>query len=273
MKRSRIRNHVTDQWEDRFTSASSHPELTVGELALPPAVEARLDGAEAGIPVWLRRSVWVLVLLASAIAAILWGHDSTSRSYGGTQGDLHGAYTFKELVTPAPARSADRTQADRPARSDAALDRISILLSQITTWLAENFELPTASHMPRVELVAPARIAALRYGPFVPQTSAAGQGTTHPTPGSVVAVYDDARQVIYLPEGWTAVSPADQSILVHELVHHMQKRAGLTYECPQQRERLAYQAQARWLERFGSSLEREFDLDPMSLLVHSSCFR
>jgi hypothetical protein len=267
--RGGVRNPVTDQWDDGFTSASSHPELTVGELALPPAVEARFDGAETGGPLLLRRRVLALVLLLSGIAGLLWGHDSTSRNHGGTQANLYGTYTLKDL--PAPARSADRTQADHSARLDAALDPMSVLLSQAAIWLSENFELPTASHMPQVELVAPARIAALRYGPFVPQTSSAGQGTTSPTAGSVVAVYDDTRQVIYLPEGWTAVSPADQSVLVHELVHHMQKSAGLTYECPQQREKLAYQAQARWLERFGSSLEKEFDLDPLSLLVHSSC--
>jgi hypothetical protein len=264
-----VRNPVTDQRDDGFTSASSHPELIVGELALPPAVEARFYGADAGGPVLLRRRVLAIVLLLSGIAGLLWGHDSTSRNHRGTQADLYDTYTFKDLA--APARSAGQAQADRPSRSDAALDQISILLSQAATWLAENFELPAASHLPQVELVAPARIAALRYGPFIPQTSSAGQGTTHPTAGSVVAVYDDKRQVIYLPEGWTAVSPADQSVLVHELVHHMQNRAGLTYECPQQRERLAYQAQARWLERFGSSLEKEFDLDPLSLLVHSSC--
>ena len=37
-----------------------------------------------------------------------------------------------------------------------------------------------------------------------------------------MAIYDDATQTIYLPEGWQGVKPAKLSILVHEMVHHMQ---------------------------------------------------
>lgn len=71
----------------------------------------------------------------------------------------------------------------------------------------------------------------------------------------------------------TGSTPAESSVLVHELVHHLQKVAGLLYDCAEVREKLAYQAQARWLEHFGTSLAEAFQLDPMTVLVRTNCMR
>jgi hypothetical protein len=60
-------------------------------------------------------------------------------------------------------------------------------------------------------------------------------------------------------------------VLVHELAHHMQSAAGLEYPCPQEREKLAYKAQDEWLHLFGRSLESEFQIDKMTMLVMTSC--
>jgi Domain of unknown function (DUF6647) len=135
------------------------------------------------------------------------------------------------------------------------------LLTAIEAWLAFQFDLPGIERHPRVELADPARIAALRGG-----------GVEASSQRDVVAVYSDATQTIYLPEGWTGRSPAELSVLVHELVHHVQNVAGLKYACPQEREKLAYEAQERWLGLFGHSLERDFELDGFSLLVKTRCF-
>jgi hypothetical protein len=48
--------------------------------------------------------------------------------------------------------------------------------------------------------------------------------------------------------------------------------ARLKYECPQEREKLAYIAQDRWLGLFGHSLSDDFALDPFSLFVKTTCF-
>jgi hypothetical protein len=94
----------------------------------------------------------------------------------------------------------------------------------------------------------------------------------HTSAGSdVVAVYDAEAQTIYLPDGWRGVTPAETSILVHEMVHHLQSRAGRKYECAQAREKMAFQAQQRWLAQFGRSLESEFGLDGFTLLVRTNC--
>jgi hypothetical protein len=87
---------------------------------------------------------------------------------------------------------------------------------------------------------------------------------------NIVALYDDARKVIYLPQGWTA-TPAALSVLVHEMVHHIQNEAGMKFACPAEREKDAYAAQAKWLALFGLSLEQEFEIDALSLLVRTNC--
>ena len=82
-----------------------------------------------------------------------------------------------------------------------------------------------------------------------------------------IAIYYDATRTIYLPEGWTGGTLAELSVLVHEVVHHFQNVLRLKYECPQEREKLAYIAQDRWLGLFGHSLSDDFALDPFSLFV------
>jgi uncharacterized protein DUF6647 len=87
-----------------------------------------------------------------------------------------------------------------------------------------------------------------------------------------IAIYHDATRTIYLPEGWTGGTPAELSVLVHEVIHHFQNVLRLKYECPQEREKLAYIAQDRWLAQFGHSLEGDFHIDAFSLLVKTQCF-
>ena len=87
----------------------------------------------------------------------------------------------------------------------------------------------------------------------------------------VVALYDNKSRTIFLPDDWIGKSPVDQSVLVHEMVHHLQNLANLKFECPTAREKLAYLAQDKWLGRFGTSLEKEFDVDMFTVLISSAC--
>jgi hypothetical protein len=88
---------------------------------------------------------------------------------------------------------------------------------------------------------------------------------------NLIAVYDDEMKTIYLPENWTGNTPAELSLLVHEMVHHLQNATPAKYECPQAREELAYAAQAKWLSLFGRRLENEFEVDPLTLAVSTRC--
>ena len=44
-----------------------------------------------------------------------------------------------------------------------------------------------------------------------------------------------------------------------------------TDECPRQREKLAYAAQDKFLQLFGRGLEGEFEVNPFTLLVRTTC--
>jgi hypothetical protein len=150
------------------------------------------------------------------------------------------------------------------------------LLAVLVTWISVATGMPAVDDHPRVVRASSAEMIALRLDRAAPELArnAEVQVAVTASPAhhaDLHAVYDDQTQTIYLEHGWTGATPAESSILVHELVHHLQNVAGLTYACAEAREKPAYQAQARWLELFDTSLEQEFELDPMTLLVRSNC--
>ena len=132
------------------------------------------------------------------------------------------------------------------------------MLTTIAAWLSLNFMLPPIHEQPRVAFVPAEAMPALRK-------SKGGSAA------ELEAFYDDATRTIHLPQGWTGGSPGELSILVHEMVHHMQNLAGLRYACAEEREKIAYAAQRQWLAIFGRQLMEEFKLDPMTLLVRTNC--
>ena len=134
------------------------------------------------------------------------------------------------------------------------------LLDTIVLWLSANFDLPAPAELPGLASIPAAELVAMRYGP----------GATV-APGAVVAVYDDREGTIYVAEGWTGRTPAELSVLVHEMVHHLQAAAGMRFACPAEREALAYRAQAAWLGLFGESLESAFGIDDAMILVGTVC--
>lgn len=150
------------------------------------------------------------------------------------------------------------------------------LLTAIVTWLSVNLSLPAIYDHPRIEMASPETMHAVRYQgrssswPARAPVSAGPDARTERLP-EVEALYDDATGTIYLTQGWTGETPAELSVLVHEMVHHLQNAAGLKYECAQAREKPAYVAQDRWLALFGRNLMEEFALDPMTVLVRTNC--
>jgi hypothetical protein len=113
---------------------------------------------------------------------------------------------------------------------------------------------------PRIEFANPKKLAALRFG---------AQGLH--SEDRIVAVYVDSQRTIFLPENWSSRTPAEQSVLVHEMVHHLQNLDKRIYNCAAEREKLAYDAQEKWLNQFGRSLESEFQIDPFTRLVATRC--
>lgn len=150
------------------------------------------------------------------------------------------------------------------------------LLTAIVVWLSSNFGLPMNFEQPRIERVPSVEMATLRQRGL---RSSRQRETIVPSGGIdsemrervVVALYNDETTTIYLSSDWQGRTPAELSVLVHEVVHHLQTKAGATFECPAEREKLAYEAQQKWLSLFGRSLESEFGIDGFALLISTSC--
>jgi hypothetical protein len=191
---------------------------------------------------------------------------------------------FKQLVLCAAIclASPNSSQADYHDQSKLVVYAISsapaaatqiaqALLEDIGMWLTSNFELPTVRDRPLVEFVSKTRIAAMRLQGHVPSQGAIDARYTDPAQRRPVALYDDSSRTIFLPDDWVGQSAADKSILVHEMVHHIQNLADIKYECPMAREKPAYLAQDKWLAQFGLSLEEEFEVDMFTVVVSSAC--
>jgi Zn-dependent membrane protease YugP len=153
---------------------------------------------------------------------------------------------------------------------------MEVLLTAIVVWLSANFDLPANFNHPRVMFVPPNQMVALRFKLPIPmqemKNSAAIKNVAQADKiREVVAVYDNQKKVIYLPDKWTGHTAANLSVVVHEMVHHLQHAGGLKYECMAAREKLAYEAQAKWLALFGRNLESEFQIDRLTILVAASC--
>ena len=148
-------------------------------------------------------------------------------------------------------------------------------LDEIAKWLSANFELPYSAEPPRLERVSQLRLYQLRSRAFLPlQSQAIGGEHSTPLPQvrrEIVALYDDANRTVYLPESWTGASIVEQSVLVHEMVHHLQNLAGLKFACAGEREKPAYLAQDQWLRAHGRELEQEFDVDLFTVVALSAC--
>ena len=143
---------------------------------------------------------------------------------------------------------------------------MEIVLSAIVTWLSVNLSLPAAYTHPRIEFVSEEHMRTVQRAGQA-RDGAAG----HTNMSNLEAIYDDSSRTIYLHHRWTGATPVELSVLVHEMVHHLQNVAGLKYECPQARESAAYLAQDKWLALHGHSLMEEFKLDPMTMLVRTKC--
>jgi hypothetical protein len=143
---------------------------------------------------------------------------------------------------------------------------MKILLTALMTWLSSNFDLPAVNHHPEIKFVSQQEMVAVRFAGLVPNATSELNAASE-----IVALYDDRTKTILLSDRWKGDAPAELSVLVHELVHHMQNLAQLRYPCPEAREAIAYAAQEKWLSLSGQSLAKTFELDPMTLKVRTSC--
>ena len=149
------------------------------------------------------------------------------------------------LITEAQLQKALETQTKAGGRLGTALLEIGALdLDKLATELGKQRGIPAALQkhfqgiqLHVVKLVPAVEITSLRYQAFTP----AHRREVRSSPREIaagtqrregVAVYDDRTKTVFLPDTWTGATPADLSVLVHEMVHHLQNSAHMKYECP-----------------------------------------
>lgn len=115
---------------------------------------------------------------------------------------------------------------------------MDIIIAALTAWISSQTGWSIVPP-PRIELVTPPRMSEIGLGPDIA-----------PDP-QLRALYSRQKETIYLRASWRSSSLRDQSELVHELVHHFQKRHDVPHQCDAARETLAYDLQMKWLKEQG----------------------
>ena len=167
------------------------------------------------------------------------------------------------MLAPSPGVCADGTPTSRHDQSAAPSPEY---LLEIAAWIAERSALPMPDVLPRVVLVSPGPM----LGAYARDVDSDRLSPVWSRP-NVVAVYDWAHQTIHLPHDWSGTTAAEQSMVVHEMVHHMQHQGGVIFACPQAREEQAYALQAAWLEQAGEDLFTAFEMDAFTLIARTQC--
>src|ERR1044072_6832927 len=129
---------------------------------------------------------------------------------------LSAAFIALAMVGPSDAQPSENPEPAHPSQT---------VLKEIVIWLSTNFDLPRILILPNVEIVPRTEISALTYKGFVwvaPRDIVIESQRGSRDTREAVAMYDDEMKTIYLPEGWTGATPAERSILVHQMVHHLQ---------------------------------------------------
>jgi len=194
------------------------------------------------------------------------------------------AMSFSEIVAPGATGAPSQTvslpgTSFEIALGSAAFEQGSTrikpeLLRAIAAWLSSNHGFEPIDAPPAVAFATREAMAAVRHRDIrdnrLTSQAVIGHGAA-PHASTVVAIYDDVSRTIHLSETWTGSTPTELSILVHEMVHHLQNLAGMRFACHEERERLAYAAQQDWLALFGRDLFTDFDTDAFTLMARTHC--
>lgn len=137
------------------------------------------------------------------------------------------------------------------------------LMYALMAWASAQTGIAPADTLPAVTYTAPEEMVQMQYPD--------GDGGAAANGVRVVALYDPNEAEIYLPLGFDVRDPVDVSVLLHELVHHMQYEAGVGYACRGEMERVAYEAQGEYLSSVGIDLLEAMEMNGLFLHLVTTC--
>jgi hypothetical protein len=160
------------------------------------------------------------------------------------------------LPAPGPAK-AEKSDLQPVAGSSPSAE----LMRALMTWASPRLGLPVPDQLPTIVRKDHCGLQAI-----------ARPGQDCPEPGNgVLALYGSG--VIWMNNDWSADSLKDVSILLHELVHHMQHHAEVPKTpCAQEAwEKPAYDAQFAFLEAAGVDPYEIIGINPLMLIFVINC--
>jgi len=171
----------------------------------------------------MRKWTAVALVLIGIASVSLVGHKADRRLASPNQNE-HQSDGERSL----PAATSGQPQAQGATQS---------MLEEIAAWLSQNFDLPQTSDLPAVRHLPPFEMMSVRLQPLMDEQR--HKVVTSLRAGTLMgreplALYDNRTKTIFLAEAWSSSNRADVSILVHEMVHHLQNLAAHTFMCPQE---------------------------------------
>jgi hypothetical protein len=173
------------------------------------------------------------------------------------------------------AGSGPRVQRKEPQSPEE--NDVHVLTLALLAWIAAKTGL-AAPESPRIAFVPEYQMRgvfeAAAYPDRQPQADVPANqrvSDAHQTSG-ILAFYLHATATVYLPETWRPDALRNQSILLHELVHHVQVFNKVVPACHAALERQAYALQATWLREHGIADPYEFiGTDELTVALRSAC--
>ena len=127
----------------------------------------------------------------------------------------------------------DAAEAQQTEQGQGQID--PAVVSDLTRWIIQKTRW-TISTTPSIRLGSNEQLITLYFG-----------SGFEPNGIEMHSLYSRKSHVIYLRNTWKSATIVDRSLLLHELVHHLQLLNGMKVACPEEYEAQAYHLQIEWL--------------------------
>jgi hypothetical protein len=140
------------------------------------------------------------------------------------------------------------------------------LMVALMVWASAQTGLPVPDELPTVKYADRCEIERIYYND--------GARDCSKSVLRIQAIYLHDRDTIYLPDTFDVNKLFDVSVVLHELVHYMQDKAGMEMPgtCHQEKiERPAYDAQIAWLNATGKTAYDVMGINGLSYYILTTC--
>lgn len=151
--------------------------------------------------------------------------------------------------------------------TNGGVNAMEKLILALMVWASAQTGLPVPEKIPEIRSADRCEIERLYFGDATRNCDEAVM--------KVQAIYDHRFSLLYLPDTWSPGDIYDVSMLLHELIHHMQAQAGVTADSVRcvgrEIEKPAYDAQIAWLKATGLDPLEAMGINDLSYTLLTMC--